>query len=61
VGERSSIPGRGKMIFRRPDRLWGLSILMYNGYRGGRFPGDKARLERDGDHSPPSTTEVLNE
>jgi hypothetical protein len=28
---------------------------------GGPFPGGKARPERDADHSPPSTAEVVNE
>jgi hypothetical protein len=28
---------------------------------GGRFPGAKARLVRDADHSPPSSAEVENE
>jgi hypothetical protein len=28
---------------------------------GGSFPGGKARLERDADHSPPSSAEVMNE
>jgi hypothetical protein len=28
---------------------------------GGTFPGGKARPGRDGDHSPPSSVEVVNE
>jgi hypothetical protein len=28
---------------------------------GGPYPGGKARLGRDADHSPPSITEVVNE
>jgi hypothetical protein len=28
---------------------------------GGPFPGSKARPGRDADHSPPSSTEVVNE
>jgi hypothetical protein len=28
---------------------------------GGPFPGGKARLERDSDHSPPYSTEVEKE
>jgi hypothetical protein len=28
---------------------------------GGPFPGAKARPERDADHSPPSSAEVVNE
>jgi hypothetical protein len=31
--------------------------LLSNGYRGGPFPGGKARPERDADHSPPSSAE----
>jgi hypothetical protein len=34
-----------------PDRLWGTSSLLYNGYRGS-FPEVKARPGRDTDHSP---------
>jgi hypothetical protein len=32
-----------------------------NGYRGGPFPGNKARPGRDADHSPPSSAEAENE
>jgi hypothetical protein len=35
--DRGSIPGRGKRFFsspQRPDRLWGPSSLLSNGYRG---------------------------
>jgi hypothetical protein len=28
---------------------------------GGPFPGAKARMERDADHSPPSRADVENE
>jgi hypothetical protein len=28
---------------------------------GGHFPGGKARQERDADHSPPSSAEIVNE
>jgi hypothetical protein len=41
---------------KRPDRLWGLSSLMCNGYRV-FSPGVK-RPEREVDHLPPSSVEV---
>jgi hypothetical protein len=34
------------------------SCLMFT---GGHFPGGKGRPGRDADHSPPSSTEVVNE
>jgi hypothetical protein len=34
-----------------PDRPWGPPCLLNGGYRGS-FPGGKARLGRDADHSP---------
>jgi hypothetical protein len=43
----------------RPDRPWGPSRLLYNGYRV--FPGGKERPGRDADLSPPSSAEVLEE
>jgi hypothetical protein len=54
----------------RPDRLWGLSTLLSNGYRG-PYSGSKAngfrevypgvkRPRRETDHSPPSRIEVKN-
>jgi hypothetical protein len=42
-----------------PDRHWGPSSLLSNGYRGS-FPGTKARQGRDADHSPLSSAEVMN-
>ena len=30
---RESKPGAGEIFRTRPDRLWGPSILVYNGYR----------------------------
>ena len=44
----------GGEIFRTcPDRPWGPSSLLYNGYRV--FPGGKERSGRDADPSPPSS------
>ena len=49
-------PRWGGEIFRtRPDRPWGPSSLLYNGYWV--FPGIK-RLGRVVDHLPPSSAEV---
>jgi hypothetical protein len=46
-------------IFRTcPDRPWGPTSLLYNGYRV--FPGGKVRPGREVDHSPPSSAEVKN-
>ena len=42
-----------------PDRPWGPPSLLYNGYRV--FSGGKVRPGRAADHSPPSSTEVLEE
>jgi hypothetical protein len=49
----------GAGFFALPDRPWGPSSLLYNGYRV--FPGDKERPGRDADQSPPSSAEVLEE
>jgi hypothetical protein len=44
----------GGEIFRTcPDQPWAPPSLPYNGYRV--FPGDKERLGRDADPSPPSS------
>jgi hypothetical protein len=62
--DRGSISGRGKGFFLYPlcrDWFWGPPCLLYNGYRGGPFPGAKARPERDAAHSPPFRAEVENE
>ena len=60
---RVSNLGRGNRVFssrKRPDRLCGApSRLHFNFYRNS-FPGIK-RPGRDVDHSPPSTTEIMNE
>jgi len=54
-----SNPG-GDEIFRTcPDRPWGPSSLLYNGYRV--FPGGKVRSGRAADHSPPSSATVMEE
>ena len=37
---RGSNPGGGEIFRTRPDRPWGPSSLLYNGYRF--FPGGKA-------------------
>jgi len=45
-------------IFRTcPDRPWGPSSLLYNGYRV--FPGGKERPGRDADPSLPSNAVVM--
>ena len=47
------IESRWSEIFRTcPDRPWGPTSLLYNGYRV--FPGGKKRSGRDTDPSPPS-------
>ena len=47
----SRIESRWVVIFRTcPDRPWGPSRLLYNGYRV--FPGGKDRRRRDADPSP---------
>jgi hypothetical protein len=40
---RGSNPGVGEIFRTRPDRPWGPSSLLYNGYRV--FPGSKATRE----------------
>ena len=47
----------GENFRNSPDRLWGPSNLLYNGYRV--FPGDKERRGRDDDPSPPSSAVVM--
>ena len=48
----------GSDIFRTcPDRPWGPSSLLYNGYRA--FPGGKERPGRDADPSHPSSAVVM--
>ena len=50
---RGSNPGGGEIFRTCPNRLWGPSRLLYNGYRV--FPGSKERPGRDADPSPPSS------
>jgi hypothetical protein len=42
-----------------PDWPWGPPSLLYNGYPV--FPGGKLQPGHAADHSPPSSTEVLEE
>ena len=49
----------GTRFSARPDRPWGLPILLYNGYRV--IPGGKVRPERAADHSRPSGAAVMEE
>ena len=51
---RASNPGGGEISHTCPDRPWGPSSLLYNGYRV--FPGGKERPRRDADPSPPSSS-----
>jgi hypothetical protein len=58
---RGSILGRGKRFFcatQRSDRLWCPPSLLTSGY-GTLSPAVK-RLEREAEHSPPSSDEVNN-
>jgi len=49
----------GDEFFIRPDRPWGLSSLLCNGYRV--FLVGKMRPGRAADHSPPSSAAVMEE
>jgi hypothetical protein len=51
-----SNPGGGEIFRTCPDRPWGPTSLLYNGYRV--FPGGRKRPGRDADPSPPSSAEV---
>jgi hypothetical protein len=65
MGDRGSIPGRGKRIFsssplskpalrpNQPPAQWVQEGVL--------SPGDKAWSERDADHLTPSSTEIENE
>jgi hypothetical protein len=52
-----SSPGGGEVVRTTPDRPWGPSSLLYNGYRV--FPGGKERPGRDADPSSPSSAMVM--
>ena len=56
VGDRIPV---GTRFSARPDRPWGPSSLLYNGYRV--FPGGKVRPGRAADHLPPSNGAVMEE
>jgi len=49
----------GTRFSPRPDRPWGPTSLLYNGYRV--FPGGKERPGRAANHSPPSSAAVMEE
>ena len=51
-------PGEARFS-ARPDRAWGPSSLLYNGYR--LFPGAKMRPGRAADHSPSWTAAIMKE
>ena len=55
-GDRTVV---GTRFSARPDRPWGPPSLLYNGYRV--FAGDKVRPGRAADHSPPSSSAVMEE
>jgi hypothetical protein len=55
---RGSNPS-GARFSARPDRPWGPTSLLYNGYRV--FPGGKVWPGRAADHSPPSIAAVMEE
>jgi hypothetical protein len=54
LDDQGLIPGRGKYFYSSlcVQTGWGPPSFLSNGYRGS-FPGVKARLGRDADHSPP--------
>jgi hypothetical protein len=62
LGERGSIPGRGKRflsIGQRPDRLWGPPSLLSNSHRK-LYPGGRVKRQgRQADHTALSTAEVM--
>ena len=53
------IPVGGEIFRTCPDRPWGPSSLLYNGYRV--FPRGNERPGRDADPSPPSSAMVIKE
>ena len=54
---RGSNPGGGEIFRTCPDRPWGPTSLLYNGYRV--FPGGKERPGRDADPLPTSSAVVM--
>jgi hypothetical protein len=55
---------RSRRFFSKPlhpDRLWGPSSLLYNGFWGSFPRGGKERPGCDANHLPPSSVEVDNE
>jgi hypothetical protein len=54
-----SNPVGGEISRTCPDRPWGPTSLLYNGYRV--FPGGKVRPGRAADHSPSSSVVVMEE
>jgi len=58
-GPGDRIPVGGEIFRTCPDRTWGPTSLLYNGYRV--FPGGKERPGRDADPSPPSSAVVKKE
>jgi hypothetical protein len=56
--DRGSISGRGERIFRLTSGAHPASCTMGT---GGPFPGAKARMGPNADHSPPSSAEVEND
>jgi hypothetical protein len=57
VGVRVPVGPRIFCSPQRPDRLWGPSSLLPNGYQG-PFPPGVQRLGREADHLPPTSAEV---
>jgi hypothetical protein len=63
LGDRVSIPNRGRGFFLcppRPNRSWAPPSLLYNGYRGFVSRG-KLQPRRDAHHTPHSCAEVTKE
>jgi hypothetical protein len=62
LGDRDSIPGRGRRFFLWPfvQTSSGVHPASSPVGTGGPFPRDKARPGRDAHHSPPSSAELKN-
>ena len=54
-----AIKSRWGIFHTYPDRPWGPTSLLYNGYRV--FPGGKERPGHDADPSSPSSAVVMKE